>query len=139
MTKKVLLNYNDGTFFWGGEGTFYKKILPEKNHYISSFFRNLYYNGDYKGKYYSIWANFEQMIWLTVLFFAMLSGFFARDKRITVVMITIIGLTLFELIFEARARYLFAYVPLYIILAVCGIKFLLDKWDTHQERMNAKQ
>ena len=54
-------------------------------------------------------------------------------------MITIIGLTLFELIFEARARYLFAYVPLYIILAVCGIKFLLDKWDTHQERKNAKQ
>ena len=136
---KTLINYDDGTFYWGGEGTFYTGILPEKNHYISSFFRNLYYNRDYKGKYYSIWANFEQMIWLTVLFFAMLSGFFARDKRITVVMITIIGLTLFELIFEARARYLFAYVPLYIILAVCGIKFLLDKWDTHQERKNAKQ
>ena len=135
---KTLINYDDGTFYWGGEGTFYTGILPEKNHYISSFFRNLYYNRDCKGKYYSIWANFEQMIWLTVLFFAMLSGFFARDKRITVVMITIIGLTLFELIFEARARYLFAYVPLYIILAVCGIKFLLDKWEKHQKRKISK-
>ena len=139
LIRKTLTNYNDGTFCWGGEGTFYAEILPEKNHYISSFFRNLYYNRDCKGKYYSIWANFEQMIWLTVLFFAMLSGFFAKDKKITAVMISIIGLTLFELIFEARARYLFAYVPLYIILAVCGIKFLLDKWDTHQERKNAKQ
>lgn len=138
MTKKVLLNYNDGTFFWGGEGTFYKKVLPEKNHYISSFFRNLYYNRDYKGKYYSIWANFAQMIWLTILFFAMLSGFFCKEKKITVVMISIIGLTLFELIFEARARYLFAYVPLYIILAVCGIKFLLDKWEQYQKRKISK-
>lgn len=135
---KTSTNYNDGTFYWGSEGTFYTGILPEKNHFISSFFRNLYYNRDYKGKYYSIWANFAQMIWLTVLFFAMLSGFFARDKRVTVIMITIIGLTLFELIFEARARYLFAYVPLYIILAVCGIKFLLDKWEKHQKRKNAK-
>lgn len=137
--RKTLTNYNDGTFCWGGEGAFYAEILPEKNHYLSSFFRNLYYNRNYKGKYYFIWANFAQMMWLTVLFFAMLSGFFSKDKRITVVMVSIIGLTLFELLFEARARYLFAYVPLYIILAVCGIKFLLDKWDTHQERMNAKQ
>ena len=53
-------------------------------------------------------------------------------------MITIIGLTLFELIFEARARYLFAYVPLYIILAVCGIKFLLDKWEHRQKRKISK-
>lgn len=126
--QKTLIIYNDGSFHWGGEGKFYDEVLPEKNHYISFFFRNLYYNRDIKGKFYPFWFTFAQMLWLTVLSFSILTGFDNTDKRKTVLMVSIIGLTLFELIFEARARYLFTYVPLYIILAVYGIKFLLDKF-----------
>lgn len=42
-------------------------------------------------------------------------------------MLAIIGLTLFELIFEARARYLYTYVPLYIVLAIYGVSFISRK------------
>ena len=35
-------------------------------------------------------------------------------------MLAIIGLTIFETVFEARARYLFTYIPMYIILAIMG-------------------
>jgi len=35
-------------------------------------------------------------------------------------MLALIGLTIFELLFEARARYLYCYVPLYILLASVG-------------------
>lgn len=42
-------------------------------------------------------------------------------------MLAIIGLTIFELIFEARARYLYTYVPLYIILAAAGVQKIVEK------------
>lgn len=44
-----------------------------------------------------------------------------------IVMLAIIGLTIFELIFEARARYLYTYVPLYIILAAAGVQKIVEK------------
>ena len=34
--------------------------------------------------------------------------------------LAIIGLSIFELLFEARARYLFAYAPVYIIIGING-------------------
>lgn len=40
---------------------------------------------------------------------------------IIILILLIIGLTVFEIIFEARSRYLFAYVPVYIMLAMNGI------------------
>jgi hypothetical protein len=36
--------------------------------------------------------------------------------------LSIIGLTIFELLFEARARYLYIYVPVYILVALYGIR-----------------
>ncbi len=42
-------------------------------------------------------------------------------------LLSVIGLTLFELLFEARARYLFTYVPIYIILALYGFQFVRTK------------
>lgn len=37
-------------------------------------------------------------------------------------MLALVGLTLFELIFEARARYLYCYVPLYLLLGSWGLE-----------------
>ena len=37
-------------------------------------------------------------------------------------MLAVIGLTLFELLFEARARYIYIYVPIYCILASIGFE-----------------
>lgn len=36
--------------------------------------------------------------------------------------LALIGLSVFELLFEARAWYLYIYVPLYIIVAVWGLR-----------------
>ena len=36
-------------------------------------------------------------------------------------MLSILGLTLFEQLFEARARYLYSYTPVYILLAAVGL------------------
>lgn len=129
LVRKTLTNYYDGTFCWGGEGSFFLNVLEEKNTPICSFARSLYYTRSlyYKGNYYAVWANFEQMIWLTVLLISIFSIFADKSSDKEVIMLAIIGLTLFELIFEARARYLYTYVPLYIVLAIYGVSFISRK------------
>lgn len=118
--RKTLTNFNDGTFCWGGEGTFYYEILPEKSSPLSGILRKLYYNRGISPAYiyYEMYA---QIMWMGTLFFSIFMGIRKRNKYECVIMLTIIGLTLFETIFEARARYLFIYVPFFIITAVLGL------------------
>ena len=120
--RKTLTNYNDGTFCWAGEGLFFKEVLPQKNNSLSPFLRNLYYSRNIEGDFYPVWSNFEQMLWVTVLFLCIFSATGRVNKNIAVIMLSIIGLTIFETVFEARARYLYVYAPFYILLAMVGIK-----------------
>jgi hypothetical protein len=123
FVRKTLTNYNNGTFCWAGEGTFFVSIPEEKSSRISGLLKGLYYTRDWTdvGKYYVAWSNFEQMLWLTVLMLSVFSTFAQKGSEKNVIMLAIIGLTMFELIFEARARYLYTYVPLYITLAMYGV------------------
>jgi hypothetical protein len=43
------------------------------------------------------------------------------NNKIVVLMLAILGLTAFELLFEARARYLYIYAPIYLILSMLGL------------------
>ena len=126
LVQKTLVNFNDGTFFWGGEGNFYARV-PERNSTLSQFLQNVYYNQTGREAYYGLWSNFEHMVWLTILLFGGFAGFSARRREIGVVMLSLIGLTVFELIFEARARYMLVYTPLFILLASVGISDAQEK------------
>jgi len=125
MIRKTLTNYNDGTFCWGGEGVFYREVLPEADGFFSPLMRNLFYGPKevYQGEYgqsYGLWRNVVQATWLLVLLLSVAGAVCRRNKAIAVTMLALIGLTIFELLFEARARYLYCYVPLYILLASVG-------------------
>lgn len=119
--KKLLTTYNDGTYAWGCEGRFYSKIYETPNQCMSSFLRSIYYND---GSRYPRFATLKQFIWIGVLIAALFSAFLPKDargrKEIAVLMLSVIGLTLFEILFEARARYLYTYLPLFCILAAVG-------------------
>lgn len=130
--RKTLTNYYDGTFCWAGEGEFFVKVLDEKNLPGCKLLRGLYYTKNHSdvGKYYPVWSNFEQMLWLSIIILNFISVFVRKDISTNVLMLGIIGLSLFELLFEARARYLYIYVPLYIILAIYGISFINQKIST---------
>lgn len=133
--RKTLTNYNDGTFCWGGEGIFYREILPETDGILSPFLRNLYYGpkeiyqGEY-GKYYGVWQNGVQAVWMLTLLLSSFAVLRKKDERIAVVMLTLIGLTIFETLFEARARYLYCFVPLYIMMAAAGFEEILRRVKT---------
>ena len=42
-------------------------------------------------------------------------------------MLAILGLILFELLFEARARYIYTYVPIFCVLAALGMNGAVQK------------
>lgn len=128
LVRKTLTNYNDGTFAWGMEGNFFREVLPERENSICSLVRGLYYRGEQieAGKYYVVWSNFEQLMWMTILALS-IGTVLQKSSFIHVIQLSLIGLTLFELIFEARARYLYIYSPFYILLAISGVKSFLHR------------
>lgn len=125
MVRKTLINCNDGTFAWGIEGGFYKTVLAEKNNTVSPFIRNIYYNS---GKYYKYYSNFVHIVWITIVFFMLFSSVSKNNKTTSVIMLAIIGDIIFQLLFEARARYLYVYAPIFIVLAMNGMDFIYKKY-----------
>ena len=119
--KKLLVNYNDGTFAWGKEGWFYK-TLKENDSNLSKELKSFYYND---GENFKIFTSIMQTIWLTIIILIVITSIFAKiDNKKSVIFLSIIGLTLFTLLFEARARYLYLYSTYYIILAVIGVEII---------------
>lgn len=132
LTNKLLLNFNDGNFYFGKEGYFYsyvsKDFLPS-----SGFLKNVFLD---TGKYYPVLEQIRQTLYVAVLF---LSLFSLKDSRKEVLLIklSLIGLFLFQMIFEARSRYLFIYIPFFIVLACIGIKEIKELIVKLKERQAA--
>ena len=123
--KKTLVTYNDGTFAWSQEGNFYWEIKEEKSR-IERFFRNIYYES---GSNHSIFKYIVQGAWLIILSIQTLTIFIKRENMensMRVVLLSLIGLFVFESIFEARARYLYTYVPIFIVSGMIGLNEFLN-------------
>ena len=133
ICKKVLTAYHDGTFAWGMEGTWYFKIVENINQKMAPFLQSLFYTA---GSRYEVLKNSEQLVWIFTLLFTTLAGFFRGNEEsrdtIDIIKLSIVGLTMFQILFEVRARYLFLYVPFFCMLAAVGFSrfeaFLNEKW-----------
>ena len=128
LGKKVLTTYGDGTFAWGMEGGdgFWNEIIPQKNEGVSKITREFYYGA---GKYYDKFMLYMQFLWILILFLQCFAGMKENASEMYIVQLSAIGLLIFELLFEARARYLYTFSPLYILLAVGGLKNIVYKCD----------
>lgn len=122
--KKLSLNYNDGTFGWGNEGNFYNEIPEHHEGKITNFLQNLFYND---GKYYPIYALIMHLLWIFTLVCCVLTIRHHKNysKPELVGMLSLIGLTIFLMIFEPRTRYLFCYLPVFIVVAATGLRKVL--------------
>lgn len=119
---KNMSNYNDGTFSWEQEGGFH---FPgsQPNTWTNQLLANFYYaNGDY----YQCYLVITQIIWMLVLVLSVLA-YLCKRKECSVIILSIFGLSLFLLLFECRARYLFLYLPLFMVLAGVGLNCLNQK------------
>ena len=117
--RKVLINYGDGSYAWSEEGTFYNTTFEDRNDTLSPFLKDIYYR---EGTYHTHFLHLQQWIWLILLVGSVGSGlYFLKRKTFNAALaapLTLIGLTIFLTIFEARARYLFAFSPFFIVLGV---------------------
>ena len=122
--RKLLTCFQDGTFAWWQEGEFCIKVY-ENNSPAAGFLRNVYYRG---GAYYQAFSNFEQTIWLAVLWLALGSAFGPRRDGTAVIQLSLLGMMLYCLLFEVRARYLYVFAPLYLVLAASGLCVLRNRF-----------
>lgn len=128
ITRKNVSNYSNGVFGWGQEGGayFFKDVSEDRVPVISPFLKNSLY---LQGKFYKYFAITKQIMWFFVLIlcvFSLSKKGHSHTNLLLVIALSIIGLTIFETIFEARARYLYIYVPFYIILASVGLRALIN-------------
>ncbi|MGB4590311.1 MAG: hypothetical protein WBI17_13930 [Clostridiaceae bacterium] len=127
LSRKALVNYGDGTFAWSVEGGFYMETYEDKDPLISPRLKSFYYFGE---KNYGITSTVEHAIWVLTILSLLGLAFMGKtklDPRLSVLMLSLIGLTMFELIFEARARYLYIYAPIYLVLGAVGLKSILQR------------
>lgn len=120
LHDKTAYTYNDGTFAWSVEGNFWDTIYPMENNFISPAIRSFYYTD---GSNYSIWCTWAQFLWLATLLFSSFSVLSKQhSKPLSVLQLTLCGLFIFEMLFEVRARYIYTCAPLFIVLAVIGLR-----------------
>lgn len=129
LARKLRINYGDGTFAWAKEGNFFREMIEDKDDTLSPLLKQII--GCTNGPLYDAMRAYFQNIWQALLLGAlgMAAAYAAmRDKPgqrslALAMMLSLIGLTIFELLFEARARYLYIYAPVYLLLGLCGLRY----------------
>lgn len=125
LSQKMLTNFNDGTFAWGEEGGFYAVMKEDKNTVVAPRLKAIFYND---GAYFLPYSTVLQTIWITVLILCFANSFFSVFGKVKennvelIIILSLIGITFFELLFEARARYIYIYIPVFILYGILGIK-----------------
>lgn len=118
LSKKLSITFSDGTFSWGKEGGFYNKDYSNDSK-IATLLKEYFYN---EGKYFIIYSNI-QTISLFIIFIALLFQVLntTYNKENIILELTIVGMILFQLLFETRARYLLVNVPILIVASMIGL------------------
>lgn len=134
--RKLLYSFGDGTFLWAGEAgdEFFQAILPARGP-LAYGVRSLVYRPAWQGGAdLGTFRMTAQIAWCAVLALALAGGVAtvaALWRRVPPVhpivlatMLAVLGLALYLLLFECRARYLFCFGPAMIICAGAGLAFL---------------
>ena len=118
FNRKTIYNFNDATFSWSGEGHFFMSE-NSKNNILASFLKRLYYP-QCQSKLRLIYNLILQSVWYGLFCLILVSFIIKKNKKTYVLIVSLLGLILFETLFEARARYIYIYAPLFILIASLG-------------------
>ncbi len=132
LIRKMLVNYGDGSFAWGINGRFFAGRPEDMKSPLTEFFGEFIYDN---GKYFEKSIMLAQGIWLLIIFgtiFIFVRIFFKEKESeenytdiLAVISLSLMGITVFELTFEALSRYLFIYLPFYLLMGADGCRSLL--------------
>lgn len=129
FVKKSARTFYDGTMGWGGGETFYTEIFPQRAGKLCPLLRAIYYDNS-QGYLYEYHAFLRQILWFAVLIGSLFAVGIKENMNTQkkVLVLSVLGLMLFIMVFEAHARYVFTFVPIYIVLAVIGFGSIFGKF-----------
>lgn len=119
--RKMTMVFNDGSFGWECEvwaNDYYHDLSG--NSAFTALMRDIFWpDSRYTGRY----NTFCQLIWIFCMAGFMGIGFCKREEREQYVILAVafLGIFLYQMFFEARARYLFVFSPLLLAVSVCGM------------------
>ncbi len=126
--EKNAKNFSDGTFAWGSEGEFFKTMYPAKNA-LQQGLQDLYYLVDCATAHRILQTVFRFLFyWVLLSGGAVLFRENRSSRKIYMILLTLLGLAVFLMLFERRARYIILYVPYYILLSGIGLQQLKGKY-----------
>ena len=119
--RKMTMTFNDGTFGWSGEvwnnGYYYPVVSSDTP--LTDFLRSIYWKGPRSAKFGTVC----QCVWYFVLIGipgCAIALFKKRNQQHIVFVISFLGVFFYQLLFEARARYLFCFLPVIICVSILG-------------------
>lgn len=129
LAEKTLANFNDGTFSWGQEGYFYDTVPDGPSLFTNKMLRSYYYDD---GKYHKVYEMISHIFWIFCIIGVTMESVCLRKQKVVaaerkVLSLSLIGIALFVTLFEARARYLYTFVPIFIVTSVIGYWNLFEK------------
>ncbi len=141
LMAKANFCFEDGTFFWGGEGNFLTNAAPATSNSIGKWIQGFIYYSS--ANYVSVYSYLLQGVWMTLLLLILMGLIFAPNSYKSlpsmILRIAIFGLLLYLLIFEARSRYLINYLPIFILLAVDGMLHIICFINSIRIKRQAEQ
>ena len=120
--RKMTMVFNDGTFGWRGE-VWINEPYPEGlagTDGLTVSLRDLFWpEGNHVGRYNTL----SQLAWIFCIFG--ISGIClcpeGQREKYAVTVASFLGIFFYQMLFEARARYLLVFIPLLAALSVCGM------------------
>lgn len=119
-TYKNFQNYNDGCF------SPVQSVTKGEEKYGNSLVEKIFIKKKAYNRYYAL---MEQTLWLLVLSCIMFAGIKTKNnsKTMLYLKLVILGVSAYTMIFESRPKYLFMFIPVYLILAGLGLNELNNK------------
>lgn len=118
--QKFVFIVSDGTFFYGAEGDTMQEPAKEG---IEKFLGN--FNNVHTFFYQQYYSQFLHVCWGLTLLGASIVAFAMRRQKKPgfefVLLMTIFGMLIALLLLEARSRYLYMYLPFFLMLAAQGL------------------
>ncbi len=115
--NKMRLDFGDGTFGWGC----WSLDEPQNNSALAKVVQNVFYKN---GRFYRIYSTLAHFVWMIVLcgqLLYMVGGREDKSNKEVLLKLIIVGFTLYLMLFEGGSRYVFHYVPVFIVAALSGI------------------
>lgn len=106
-----------------GDG-YFDKVQTVRKH-DGSLKADIYVEG---GRFYELFYTLLQVIWFGILLLMLFGGVFGDKKGMPLFYpISIMGITLYTLLFEGRSKYLYMLLPVFIVYAAICMNALLKK------------